>query len=96
MSRETSLEQRTADLMSQLVLSAKRTTFSLRVDEIRTIAAELLTRWSLYRQGSEEGHARPLGLETTRHVVVFPYTRGEECMGALHATASPRPPPGQS
>jgi hypothetical protein len=86
MSRETSLEQRIAHLLSQLVLSAKRTTFSLRVDELRTIAAELLTRWSLYRQGSEEGHARPLGLPTTRHLVAFPYTRYE--LRALFAVAS--------
>jgi hypothetical protein len=77
MSRETPLEQRITDLLSQLMLSVKRPTFSFRVDEIRAIAAELVTCWARYRQGRAEGHARPLGLSTTRHLVAFPYTRYE-------------------
>jgi hypothetical protein len=86
MSRETPLEQRITDLLSQLMLSVKRPTFSFRVDEIRAIAAELVSCWARYRQGSGAGHPRPLGLPTTRHLVTFPYTRYE--LRALFAVAS--------
>jgi hypothetical protein len=85
MSRETPLEQRITDLLSQLILSVKSPAFSFRVDEIRSTAAELATCWSRYRQDRGEHHARPLGLPTTRHLVDFPYTRDE--LHALFAVA---------
>jgi hypothetical protein len=80
MSRETPLEQRITDLLSELTLSVKRPTFSFRVDEICAIAAELVSCWTRYRQESGEDYTRPLDLPTTRHLVDFPYTRDE-----LHA-----------
>jgi hypothetical protein len=86
MSREIPLEQRITDLLSQLMLFAKRPAFSFRVDEIRAIAAELVMCWTKYQEGSGEGHARPRGLPTTRHLVDFPYTRYE--LRALFAVAS--------
>jgi hypothetical protein len=86
MSRETPLEQRITDLLSQLMLSVKRPTFSFRVDEIHAIAAELVTCWARYRQGRGEDQTRPRGLPTTRHLVAFPYTRYE--LRALFAVAS--------
>lgn len=85
MNRETPLEQRITDLLNQLMRSIKRPAFSFRVDEIRAIAAELVTCWARYRQGSGEGYTRPLDLPTTRHLVDFPYTRDE--LHALFAVA---------
>lgn len=86
MSRATPLEQRITDLLGQLMRSAARPTFSFRVDEIRTIAADLMVCWTQYHQGRGEDHTRPLGLPTTRHLVSFSYTRHE--LRALFAVAS--------
>lgn len=85
MSREIPLEQRMTELLRQLQLFVKGPTFSLRLDEIRAIAAELMTCWARYRRDSREGDTRPLGLPTTRHLVDFPYTRDE--LHALFAVA---------
>lgn len=78
MSRTINPEQQMTNLLTPLQLLVRGPMFSFRLDEVRAILAELVTCWDLYRRRGMAGHARPLGLPTTRHLVDFRYSRAEQ------------------
>jgi hypothetical protein len=78
MGRTINPEQQMTKLLTHLQLLVRGPTLSFRLDEMRTIVAELMTCWGLYRRRDGAGDARSLGLPTTRDLVDFPYSRAEQ------------------
>lgn len=47
------MEQQSIDLLSQLQALVRRPTWSLQLEEIRLLLAELVACWDLYRRGGD-------------------------------------------